>query len=251
VRSAAASLEAPVRAAPDEPLLRRAAEAAARLRPGSKKLRRKVAAPTPVAAPALPAPVDEDDIFADVGQHCPAAAAPLPVPHKALVPGTTPAAALPRLAAHVDEIYAAIEAAELAEGGPAADAARVAREQARLAELQAAEEAPAYGELYPGGEAYASLLDGGSDDDEGPAVKNAGGAVMAKGKGRGKGDKAEKAADAKLGVQLADVRRALTEKHGDKHESAFAKPKRTAAEAPAVSESEAADAKARAKRLKL
>ena len=161
----------------------------------------------------------------------------------------------------MDEVYAAIEAAERVAGGGAAaaaeaDAARAAAAAARLRKLQELEEDSAYGDLYPGGEGYA--LDLGGSDDEAPPDAAVPAAAKAKGKG-GKGKAAPppdagKARDAKLSTQLQDIRRTLTEKHGDKHEGAFAKRERgggDATPAAAALGGEEGEAKTRAKRLRL
>ena len=157
-------------------------------------------------------------------------------------------------------MYAEIEAAERAAGGGAAaaaeaEAARAEAAAARLRKLQELEEDSAYGDLYPGGEGYA--LDLGGSDDDAPPVAAATAAGATKGKG-GKGKAAAppdegKARDAKLSTQLQDIRRTLTEKHGDKHEGAFAKRERggDATPAPAALGGEEGEAKARAKRLRL
>jgi hypothetical protein len=112
-------------------------------------------------------------------------------------------------------------------------------------------------------------LDG--SDDEGAAGGAEEGAADAKGKAakgkaaKGKAAKrdaggaaaggaggAAKAHDAKLSTQLQDIRRTLVERHGEKHEGAFAKRERGAdAASPVHATASEGEAKARAKRLRL
>ena len=158
----------------------------------------------------------------------------------------------------MDEVYAAIEAAERAAGGGAApaaeaEAARATAAAARLRKLQELEEDSAYCDLYPGGEGYA--LDLGGSDDEAPPYAAAPAVKGKVGKGKAAAPPDEgKARDAKLSTQLQDIRRTLTEKHGDKHEGAFAKRERGGGEATPASAALGGvegEAKARAKRLRL
>ncbi len=170
----------------------------------------------------------------------------------------------------VGQLYDTDEAAELAGGldasvaaAKSAAAARAAAAAERLRKLQELEEGSAYGELYPGCGGFAGDLRGSDDDEEAPAAGSGrAGAPAGTHKGKGKagraGDQsdaaaAEKARDAKLSTQLQDIRRAIAEKHGEKHEGAFAK-RECGGDAERAAEplgGDAADVKARAKRLRL
>jgi hypothetical protein len=218
--------------------------------------------PTAAAAPAaaaVAAPVDADeDIFADAGrEYVPApktgAPAGAPKPPRGPMFGGNPV--LPPPPAGVAEV------------GADGDVAPRTEKSARLARMLAGEdEDDAYGELYPMGGQHMTYAGIGADsDDEGDGTKTK---LGKKGKpGAGGKDEEEdgkpmdpklraQQVEKKLDTQLRGVQRALEEKHGDKHKTAFDGGRGRGAGGPrggAKREGEAEQpvAKDRAKRLRL
>ena len=222
-------------------------------RPGRPTLPAAAAQPAAVAAPVD----DDDDIFADAGrEYVPAPKTDAPgaaKPPRGPVFGGNPV--LPPPPAGVAEVV-----------GADGDVAPRTEKSARLARMLAGEdEDDAYGELYPMGGQHMTYAGIGADsDDEGDGTKTK---LGKKGKpGAGGKDEEEdgkpmdpklraQQAEKKLDTQLRGVQRALEEKHGDKHKTAFGAGRGRGAGdrggAKREGEAEQPVAKDRAKRLRL
>ena len=197
-------------------------------KPGRPPLPAAAAAAAAEAAAAMPAPVDaDDDIFADAGREY------VPAPKTEAPPGAAkPPARGPVFGGNQTAVLPPPPAGA-AEPGAGGDVAPRSEKSARLARMLAGEEEDdAYGELYPMGGQHMTYAGIGADsDDEGDGGKTKLGGKKGKPGAGGAGDDDDakpmdpkqraQQVEKKLDTQLRGVQRALEEKHGDKHKTAF------------------------------